>query len=169
MNIFIVDQNPAEAARSLIDRHVIKMPSETCMMLANCYSKPLLEKAPLTKTGTVRGHGYPHHGCTKWAKSSYENFRWLLDHGLELCNEYTFRFGKTHFCETFIKWCYQYYPDEVLKVLPTKPYLAMPAQYKLDDVVSSYRAYYNGEKKFDKSGKWMYNWSVRQKPDWASI
>ena len=33
MNIFALSRNPVEAAEQMIDKHVIKMPTETCQML----------------------------------------------------------------------------------------------------------------------------------------
>lgn len=166
MNIFAVDLDPKIAARSLIDRHIIKMPSESCIMLANAYSTEQLRQAPRTKTQSLRGHSYPHHGCTKWVIYSMENFRWMVDHSIELCNEYTFRFGKVHFCAQFIEWCNNVNPSLSYKGL-TSHFLAMPATYKSHDVELSYRAYYLNDKRFTKSGKDMWVWTKRNKPLWA--
>ena len=33
MNIFALSRNPVEAAQQMIDKHIIKMPTETCQML----------------------------------------------------------------------------------------------------------------------------------------
>ena len=166
MNIFAVDINPIIAAQSLIDRHVVKMPSESCIMLANIYPIEHLRQAPRTQKLRLRGHGYPHHGCTKWAKYSYENYQWLLDHSIALCEEYTYRTGKNHFCLDFIMWCKRKIP--IIKSLGLTPhYLAMPDEYKSDDIVASYRQYYINAKQVDKSGKPMYVWTKRQKPSWA--
>lgn len=166
MNIFAVHNDPVIAAQSLIDRHVVKMPSESCIMLANAYPLDVLANAPLTQKGNVRGHGYPHHGCTKWAKLSYENYKWLLDHSIGLCEEYTYRTGNQHFCSHFILWCKKNPP--VLDSCGLTPhYLAMPDEHKCGDVVQSYRSYYTTAKQVDKRGKPMYVWSKRQKPSWA--
>ncbi|MBP9778314.1 MAG: hypothetical protein KBD25_03940 [Rickettsiaceae bacterium] len=164
MNIFIVDQNPVIAAQSLIDRHVVKMPSECSIMLANAYSLEQLKDAPPRKDGKPRGRGYSHHGCTKWAVSTIDNFNWVLQHGLALCEEYTFRTGKTHFSAHFLNWC----PQPNLSGGFTQPYLAMPNHLKDENYILAYRNYYS-TKKFDKAGRWMYNWTTRQKPDWATL
>ena len=39
MNIFVTDPDPVKAAEVLPDKHVVKMPLETCQMLAVVYSK----------------------------------------------------------------------------------------------------------------------------------
>ena len=56
-------------------------------------------------------------------------------------------------------------PD-IPKLGLTKFYLAMPDQYKTDDVVESYRKYYINEKQRDKSGKWMMFYTKRDIPKW---
>ena len=33
MNIFALSKDPKEAAEQMIDKHIIKMPTETCQML----------------------------------------------------------------------------------------------------------------------------------------
>ena len=34
MNIFVTDESPAKSAEVLPDKHIVKMPLETCQMLA---------------------------------------------------------------------------------------------------------------------------------------
>ena len=33
MNIFALSRNPQEAAQEMLDKHIVKMPTETCQML----------------------------------------------------------------------------------------------------------------------------------------
>ena len=163
MNIFFLDQSPEVAAQYLFDRHIVKMPVETCTMLANAYSPEVLQIAPKTQGGKIRGHSWKHHGCTKWVVRGKENFNWLVRHGLAMCIEYTYRYGKEHFCSEFIAWCSSNTPN-----IPegwTSPFLAMPEEHKSADYVLSYRNYYK-TKHFDKSGKDMFIWQKRQRPQW---
>jgi hypothetical protein len=39
MNIFVTDQSPRISARVLPDKHIVKMPLESCQMLAIIFSK----------------------------------------------------------------------------------------------------------------------------------
>jgi len=39
MNIFVTDPDPVVSAEVLPDKHIVKMPLETCQMLAVVYSK----------------------------------------------------------------------------------------------------------------------------------
>ena len=80
MNIFVTDPDPAKSAQCLPDKHVVKMPLESCQMLAIVASTkwghgfgklPKLDGTPyLTDKGAFRGHP-----CTIWAQ---ENYRWLI-------------------------------------------------------------------------------------------
>ena len=38
MNIFVTDRCPIQSARNLPDKHIVKMPLETCQMLSIIYS-----------------------------------------------------------------------------------------------------------------------------------
>ena len=71
MNIFVLDMSPEISARHMVDKHVVKMPTESMQMLStnldyfNIQSpyKPVML----------------NHPCTIWARQSYENHEWLLN------------------------------------------------------------------------------------------
>ena len=138
MNIFILDSNPKTAATMLCDKHVVKMIVETAQMLCTASSK-LGHDVPYKPT-------HKKHPCTLWAGESRSNWNWLIDHGIEMCNEYTRRYGRIHKTQTIIEWCKssKVGPVEDIGLTPFK--LAMPEQYKCDDPVKSYRNYYICEK-----------------------
>ena len=137
MNIFVVDEDPEVAARQLCDKHVVKMILETAQMMCT----------------VAHGYGYsppykkthPKHPCTLWAGQSAENWSWLTDHGLAMCEEYTERYGRTHKSEAVIRWCRRLpirFPAQQLTPFAQ----AMPEQYRNECAVTAYRAYYHGEK-----------------------
>jgi len=75
----------------LDDKRVIKMCLETTQML--CTALNLLGgKTPYKST-------HANHPSNVWARTSRKNWLWLHEHGLELCKEYTARYGKVHKCE----------------------------------------------------------------------
>ena len=85
MNIFVTDPDPVVSAQCLPDKHVVKMPLETCQMLSIVASASWghgYGHLPKKKTGTwyatAKG-AFRNHPCTIWAQ---ENFRWLIKHGL---------------------------------------------------------------------------------------
>ena len=90
MNIFVTDPDPCESAKVLPDKHVVKMPLETCQMLAVVYSKwyfnwgdDLLPKKDGTPYNTQKG-AFRGHPCTIWASQSIANTAWLIQHGFAL-------------------------------------------------------------------------------------
>jgi hypothetical protein len=46
-----------------------------------------------------------NHPSNKWARESLSNYVWLCDLGMELCKEYTHRYGKRHKTQEHIEWC----------------------------------------------------------------
>ena len=88
-----------------------------------------------------------NHPCSVWARQSLGNFLWLYDHGMALAKEYTERYGKRHKSEEVIQDCMDEVRPLPLYNLKRTPHpLCMPDEYKTDDVVQSYRAFYLGDK-----------------------
>ena len=104
MNIFILHWLPKEAARMYCDKHVPKMVVELLQQMAAALIRhgATPDMMPLSKKGTPLKGGYPEHPCTLWVGESRDNYIWAARHALALCEEYTKRFGKTHFCEAGI-------------------------------------------------------------------
>ena len=98
MNIFVTDPCPIQSARNLPDKHIVKMPLETCQMLAIIYSDWYYGVGKLyKKDGTPyrTSHGaFRNHPCTQWAAATPYNLAWLIRHGLALCDEYTYAMAR---------------------------------------------------------------------------
>jgi hypothetical protein len=168
MNIFVVDEDPVLAAGMLPDKHIVKMPLETAQMLAIIYSPHYHDIAPLFKAdGTVyntKKGAFKNHPCTKWAAATKHNIAWLIEHGLALCHEYTYRYGKVHACQNTIEMANIYWSGACSN--KHSPFVrAMPDEYKLDtsiDTVTAYRMYV-------ASKPWAagnYLRKPERKPDW---
>ena len=137
MNIFVVDTDPEVAARSLCDKHIVKMPLETAQMLC-AVSWRFLVPAPYKP-------GFQHHPCTRWAGETLENWHWLLRHGLELCAEYERRFWRRHACLKVLLWCQE--QGGRPSPGPRAPFVqALPKELRQEDAVMAYRAYYLRDK-----------------------
>jgi len=100
MNIFVVETDPTSAAQSLCDKHVPKMTVESVQMLVSALRRhgATDNDVPLTAKGTPHKGGYSNHPSTRWAGDSSENFFWLFEHAVALCDEFSFRFNKEHAC-----------------------------------------------------------------------
>jgi len=153
---------PVICAEMHCDKHVIKLILETAQMLCVVWhvSDPehKIYDPPYKKT-------HLNHPCTKWARTSIDNYEWLCKLGKELCKEYTYRYGKVHKCEQYINIMAELNPN-----LPslgfTIPPQALPETYKDDDVVTAYRHYYFFEKYNLHSWKGKIN--GRNPPEWIT-
>ena len=94
MNIFVTSHCPAESARFLDDKRVIKMVLESAQLLSTAINLNG-GNAPYKTT-------HQNHPCNIWARESRNNYIWLLEHFAALCEEYTARYGKKHKCEQYI-------------------------------------------------------------------
>jgi hypothetical protein len=87
MNIFLSSPCPKQCAIALDDKRVVKMAVETAQLLATALRLVGVEDIAYKATHTA-------HPCSLWAGRSRQNFLWLVEHGLELCEEYEFRYDR---------------------------------------------------------------------------
>ena len=106
---------------------------------------------------------HKNHPCSIWVRNSLENYLWLCELGLELCQEYEYRYQKIHKSKLIIEWCLVNKPN-IPDTLFEEPPQAMPEQYKVfGNAVKAYRNYYIGEKyTFSK-------WKNRNIPKWFKV
>lgn len=141
----------------MCDQHVVKMPTETAQMLSTV----------VRKMGLAVGYRTSHalHPCTLWIGDSLENFRWAMAHGIGLCEEYTYRYGRVHGARKVIDAVNEAAPGLVFPEEERTPFAqAMPDQYKGPDAVEAYRAYYLGAKV--RFARWR---KARGAPGWWGI
>lgn len=175
MNIFAISNDPIEAAKWMVDKHVTKMTVESAQLLSTAHR--ILDGTEYTdKTKTGRNvkrwrlpderehHLYSathiNHPSAVWCRATNNNYNWLVCHFGALLNEYTYRYGKTHKCKEMIPWLMN--PPRSIPVgYLTQVTPAMPDEYKVDgNSVQSYRNYY-------KSGKThLHKWTKRDAPSW---
>lgn len=171
MNIFILDENKSLCAQYHNDKHIVKMPTETGQIL----STALYNVGQLPAPWITPSHR--NHGCVRWAGESMQNFLWLCELGLCLCDEYSYRFTppnstpKSHaaksvilHCQGLVFLCKDRFPDQK-KLTPF--YLAIPANciciaHKdfFENTVLSYRYYYC------KAKQHLAKWTKRSIPTW---
>ena len=99
MNLFACDPHPVKAAQALPDKHVVKMCIENAQMLAVALGEQhgLGWGQIRKKDGTFYSQrAHFNHPSTKWVRASHANLAWTIVHGLALCSEYMFRYGKIH-------------------------------------------------------------------------
>ena len=170
MNIFVTDPSPYMSAQVLPDKHVVKMPLETCQMLSIVCSHKWghgygeLHRINGEPYKTAKG-AFSSHPCTIWANESLTNTWWLLKHGLALCAEYTHRYGKVHSCQKTLEEAESIIPFSV-PTTPTHFTRAMPDEYKHDTSIDTFTAYKN----YIRSKPWVASNYLRdpsRKPWWV--
>ena len=157
MNIFVLDLDVKKCAEYHVDKHVVKMILESAQLLCGVHHivSPDNVNIPYKLS-------HKNHPCSIWTRESLSNYLYLCELGLELCKEYTYRYGKRHKSQDVIEWCLINKPN-IPDIGFTKPAMAMPDEYKVKSVVESYRNYYMGA----KSG--LAVWKNREKPEWFSV
>lgn len=155
MNVFFLDNNPKQCAIYHNNKHCIKQLLESSQLLCGVHH------VVGTQTDIPYRLSHKNHPCAIWARESLSNYLYLCELGLELCNEYTYRYGKRHKSLEVIMWCISNRPN-IPDIGFTEPARAMPDEYKVKSVVQSYRNYYIGA----KSG--FANWKNREVPFWFS-
>ena len=169
MNIFVTSPCPKESAIVLPDRHVNKMSLETCQMLSIVASEKwghgygTLPKTDGTPYKTDKG-AFRNHPCTRWAAETIDNAYWLIKWGMNLCDEYTLRYNKTHSCYNTLLQAYYLFPKGKIDKV-TSFARAMPDEYKLDNSIDTFTAY----KMYIASKPWVASNYLRmpeRKPSW---
>ena len=157
MNIFYIDSDPISSAQQLADDHIRKMQIESAQMCCTAH----------WETGSQAPYKRAHynHPSTKWTRESIQHYRWLVQHGLEICSEFTKRYGKSHKSQAVLEWCRDNEPN-----LPdngfTPPPQCMPDEYKDNDTIKAYRKFYV----LDKIGVKGLGWKkLGNAPAWIFI
>lgn len=156
MNIFAVDSDPGIAARSLVDRHVVKMILESAQLL--CAAHALQGEVPEGIWGSL---AWSRHPCAKWTVASRANYGWLLSHAVALAAEYRHRYDRTHKLEA----------DGMLARLEAvppipdigqTPFAEATGDIHEGEAIATYRRYYLEHKSH------LMVWTRREPPDWVA-
>jgi hypothetical protein len=157
MNTFVLHTDPAIAAKYHVDKHVVKMPTETAQILCTSLYTQFHIKTPYKPV-------YIYHPCTRWAGQSFYNWDWLWRYGLELCYEYEYRYTREHAAKQVLFWL-----SGAVKPLslnwpgdPTEHPKCVTEPYKRYDTVTAYRLYYLYTKNR------LHAWKNRPVPPWIS-
>ena len=178
MNIFYLNETPKQCAEEHLDKHCVKMILEYAQLLSTAHrvldGTPYKQKSPKAKT--VQRYMLPkpredvlykachiNHPSAVWVRQSQQNYIWLANLLVALCEEYTYRYGKTHkvvrdgLCYALLNVIPTNIPDKPF----TEPTPAMPDDVKvINDSLASYRNYYI------KNKTHLANWKNRPVPSW---
>jgi hypothetical protein len=188
MNIFYLSDNPVQAAEWMVDKHVVKMILESAQLLSTAHRlldgqeiqleinflddddkiiktrKKKVWRLHDSREHVVYSATHINHPSAVWARSSIENYNWLVDHFFALMQEYTYRYEKKHKCYGEISATLASPPKNLQEYDMTTMPSAMAPEYIIsDDPVVNYRNYY-------KHGKvHLHNWKKRERPEWMNV
>lgn len=178
MNVFYLHQEPATCAKQHNDKHVVKMIVEYAQIMStNHRVLDGTEYYGLSKNGRkikrwrlsdnvediIYKACHVNHPSTVWARQSNNNYNWLYAMWLELCAEYTHRYGKTHKTYELLHEILATPPMNIPigpKTQPTPAMKKFPQCIVEGDSVASYRNYYHEAKQH------FNRWTKRDVPDW---
>lgn len=107
-----------------------------------------------------------NHPSAVWCRVSTANYQWLHSLLVELCREYTYRYGKIHKCQEIgLVSALGNIPTNISNKPFTEPTPAMPEPCKVSgDSIQSYRNYYVMEK--SRMWSWKGKINKRNEPNW---
>ena len=157
MNIFYINEDPIIAAQELADDHIRKMQIESAQMCCTAH----------WETGGTAPYKRAHknHPSTIWTRQSIQHYRWLVKHGLEICSEFTKRYGKYHKTQEVLEWCQINEPNIPDNGFVTPPQ-CMPEEFKRPNTIEAYKNFYVYDKITVKGLSWKK--IPNNKPLWVS-
>lgn len=179
MNIFYLHEDPTICAEYHNDKHCVKMILEYAQLLSTAHRVlDGTESTRLSKTGRKqKWYGlddnrdsllynatHINHPSAKWCRDSSANYEWLYRLFCALCDEYTYRYGKTHLTDMKLRHVLSHVPKNIGKSKTfVQPWRAMPDDVKIgNDSLASYRNYYI------KNKAHLASWKKRNVPEWLN-
>ena len=140
MNIFYLDRDIDQCAKYHCNKHVVKMIVEYAQLLSTAHHMLDGDSAP----EGIYKQTHVNHPSAKWVRQSSANYYWLRDLAIELCAEYTRRYGKVHKSTGVHLWLSQNIPSLPSSAKTDHPQ-CVPDDCKTlpHDPVTAYRQYYN--------------------------
>jgi hypothetical protein len=154
--MFYLDVNPKVCATYHYDVHVRKMILESAQLLSTCHrfldgrEVIKLDKANRRRKTYVLNNEledilykstHVNHPVSIWLRKSTGNYDYLYQLYLALCEEYKFRFGKSHKSEN-LKEHLQNYPMNLVKSKFTEPTITTDETAQCKTALLSYQKYY---------------------------
>lgn len=147
MNIYILDRDPAMAARYHADRHLPTAIQNICALLFAAHVMCDGNQRAQINVGALNFMRLPqasdiNHRCALWVRASSQNYRWAAKLFGQLCLEYTLRTSKVHPQEQFVDLLQRW--PQLIPVGELTPFQqCMPEEYRRydGDAVGAYRDY----------------------------
>lgn len=161
MNIFYLDRNPIRAAAYHCDKHCVKMILETAQLLSTAHRE--LDGNEMADRLGLYKSTHKNHPSAVWVRQGWFNYQWTFHLFKQLLKQYTARYGKEHKTGRLLD-ALATSPVNIPSVTVGSPLppQCMPDEYKREDTVEAYRAYYRGA----KAGFAKWSAGQAQTPHW---
>ena len=116
MNLFILSLIMKKCASYHFDKHVIKMILECAQLLSSVHHALNPKQGEhLQKEGKIYRKTHVNHPCAQWTRAHINNYIWVCNLGLELCDEYVRRYQKTndHACKAKLQFLLDNVPEGI--------------------------------------------------------
>ena len=162
MNIFYLHLDPVESAKLHCDKHVVKMIIEYAQMLSTAHrmldGKEYIDassgrrikrwKHPNSNMdGVLYKASHINHPSAQWVRQNAIQYQYMYDMFTALCDEYTFRYGKTHMTDTKLRVLLNELPSNIILGTWNPPPQCMPEDVKMMSSILAYHKYYAKYKK----------------------
>jgi hypothetical protein len=146
MNVFYLSSGPWECAQYHCDKHVVKMVVEYAQLLSTAHRMLDADVITAEFADGLYKKTHVNHPSAVWVRSSRDHYDWLYTLFVALCVEYTWRYKRVHLTWIKLKHLLETPPVNIPDAGFTPPPQAMPDEYKNEDTIAAYRAYYLGAK-----------------------
>ena len=162
MNVFYLNHDPLTCAEEHCDKHCVKMIIEYAQLMSTAHRMlDGTEYEDRTKNGRrIRRWRMPdpymesklykashfNHPSAIWVRQSKANYKWLYDMWIQLCMEYTIRYGRNHETMNKLATLLSLTPVNIPDGEFTEPPQAMPDDCKRPTAIEGYKNYYIKEK-----------------------
>ena len=184
MNIFFLvnietknDDWAIECCKQHVDKHVVKMIIEYAQLLSSAHrildGTEFIDDTGKRKIKRWKLHTslenilykatHPKHPSAIWVRETTTNYNILYKLFINLCDEYTYRYGKIHLTDKKLRNVLNILPKNIIHGDMTKLPQAMPNQYKCDWSIQAYHNYYIGDKQH------IAKWTKRHPPEWFTF
>lgn len=182
MNVFYLDHDPDLCAQYHCDKHVVKMIIEYAQLMSTAHRmldgeewigrnltgrriRRFWHPDPVMNEHLYKACHYMHPSAV-WTRASKANYDWLYSMWASLCEEYTYRYGRTHLSQEKLQYYLLFAPANASNDAFTQPTPAMshfPQCIVEGDSLTSYRNYYYEAKQS------FVKWTGRDVPEWYKL
>lgn len=179
MNVFYLDQDPELCAKMHNDKHVVKMCTEYAQLMSTAHrvtdgelwygrtsngrriARYFLPNGEMNEVLYKASH--INHPSNQWVRSSEDHYNWLYAMWMNLCQEYTHRYGRVHEAQRKLELYLMMPPVKIDNIGFNEPPPAMkefPQCIVKGDSIKSYHNYYWEAKRS------FCHWTNRETPEW---